>query len=223
MMKWVQRSLAVTGLLFIATSASALPLRAPQVGFNGGPLQGYLNVVDAGINVYTDQLDAQVWSVSITGNSDFTLVLKSPLGAGNSVGVYNGPAVVPTLYQVFPPASVPGWYAALHFAGGNLTVSMFDQFSNYLGQTFHIGVNKDDFGFYSKGSCGTWFSQDYRNPKPQILSYASNTLPGDYWLCWSACRSDSTSTFDDVVINVQSIRPTPAANTTWGLLKSQYR
>ncbi len=223
-MKLVRSFLSIAGLLLIATSATALPLRSPQVVFNYGPLQGYLNVVDAGINVATDQLAAQAWSVSITGNTDFTLALKGGAGGGNSVGVYNGAAgPAPALFQVFPPAAAPDWYATLHFAGGNLTVTLFDQNSNIMGQSFYPGVDKNNFGFYTNGPCGLWYSQDFRNPAPQMLSYASNTLPGDYWLCWSACQYNAASTFDNIVINVQSVRPTPAATTTWGKLKDSYR
>jgi hypothetical protein len=216
--------LAIAGVLFFTTTASAaLPLRSPQVGFNFGPLQGYLNVVDSGINVATDQLDAQVWSVSITGNTDFTLMLESPIGAGNSVGVYNGPAAIPTLFQVFPGAAGPGWFATLHFAGGNLVVTLFDQNSVIQGQNFYAGVNQNAFGFYTQGPCGLWFSQDFRNPNPQILSYASNNLPGDYWVCFEACPyNPAASTFNGVVINIQSVRPTPATHTSWGQIKSIY-
>jgi hypothetical protein len=140
------------------------------------------------------------------------------------VGVYNGPAAVPVLFQVFPPASVPGWFATLHFGGGNLVVNLFDQNSNFLGQSIYIGVNPNSFGFYTAGPCGLWYSQDFRNPNPQVLSYASNDLPGDYWICFEACGYNAAlSTFDGVVINVQSVRPTPAANSTWGKVKGLYR
>jgi len=222
MKNWAKGALAIAGLALFTTTASALPLRSPQVVFNYAPLQGYLNVVDSGINVATDQLDAQVWSVSITGNTDFTLMLESPIGAGNSVGVYNGPAAVPALFQVFPPAAGPGWYATLHFGGGNLIVTLFDQNSNIQGQNFYPGVNQNAFGFYTQGQCGTWFSQDFRNPNPQVLSYASNNLPGDYWVCFEACPYGAASTFDGVVINIQSVRPTPVAPTSWGKLKAIY-
>ena len=224
MKNWVLRSLVVAGMLFATSSAHALPLRSPQVPFNGGPLQAYLNVVDSGINVAANQLDAQVWSVGITGNTDFTLMLKTPIAQGNAVGVYNGPAVgAPPLFQVFPPGAVPGWYAALHFAGGNLTVTMFDQNSLIMGQNFYPGVNPNSFGFYTLGPCGLWYSQDYRNPNPQVLSYASNNLLGDYWVCFEECQYNPASTFDGVVINIQSVRPTDATNSTWGKVKGLYR
>jgi hypothetical protein len=220
--------LAVAAFTLVAPPANALNLRVPQVPFNFGPLQGYLNVVDPGINVATQQVDAQVWSVSITGNTDFTLMLKSGLGLGNSVGVYNGNAPlgpIPPLFQVFPGGAVAGWYATLHFAGGNLTVSLFNQLSVFMGNTFYPGVNANDFGFYTQGPGGLWFSQDNRNlpPGPQMLVYNSVALPGDFWLCFEVLPYGPPATFDGVVINVQSIRPTPVAATTWGGLKAKYR
>ena len=78
----VTRWLTVTGIAVLAlvatvsAASAAFPLRSPQVVFNYGPLQAYLNVVDAGINVATAQLNAQVWASSISGNADFTLMLR---------------------------------------------------------------------------------------------------------------------------------------------------
>src|SRR5690242_1337371 len=87
MKTWAYRVLTAAGLLLAATNAGAFPLRSPQVPFNPGPLQAYLNVVDPGINVTTQQLDAQVWSVSVTGNAELTLTLKQGLGQGDAFGV----------------------------------------------------------------------------------------------------------------------------------------
>ncbi len=226
MMKWLQRSLAVVGLLFIATSAHAFGLRSPQVALNPTPLQNFLNIEDPGINVQTQQLNTPTWSVSVTGNAEFTLVLHGGPGGGNSVGVYNAASATPGLFQVFPPAAVPGWYASLHFSSGNLLISMFDQFSTFQGQAFYAGVDKDNFGYYTQGPCGTWYSEDYRNPLPQMLTYASPGYPGEYWLCWTACPYNGNpaalSLFNDVVINVQSVRPTASVQSTWGSIKAQY-
>ena len=60
-------------------------------------------------------------------------------------------------------------------------------------------------------------------PRPQMLAYSSIATPGDYWLCFEGGAYCGLSTFDDVVVNVQSVRPTPAASTTWGSLKVKYR
>src|SRR5512143_2230737 len=223
-------ALALVGAVLPATTASALTYRSPQVVFNYGPLQGYLNVVDSGINVATQQVDAQVWAVGVTGNTDFTLTLKTGAGVASSIGVYNGndPNPVPALFQVFPGAAQQGWYAALHFGGGSLWVSLFDQNNVFQGQVVYGGVNQNNFGFYIQGPGGLWFSQDGRNPPPtghpQVLTYASNDLPGEYWECFEALPYDAaTSTFDSVVLNLQSVKPTPARATTWGQIKAQYK
>jgi hypothetical protein len=223
MMKLLQRCLVAAGLICIATTASAFPLRAPQVPFLFPPLQNYLNAVDANINVSTDQLNAPLWSVSVTGNTDFTLMLKTPPGAGNAIGIYNAGLPAP-LFQVFPPVAMSGWFATLHFQAGNLIVTLFNQNSVIQGQFFYPGVNPNNFGFYTQGPGGLWFSEDLLNGgAPQMLAFASNLVPGDYWLCFSAFAYNPQSTFDDVVVNIQSVRPTPAGNTTWGQIKDQYR
>lgn len=236
MTKWL-RSFALTtatfalaGAAFSASAVSAaLPLRSPQVVFNYGPLQSYLNIVDLAISVPTDQLDAQIWTTGVTGNTDFTLTLKS--GSFGSVGIYNGndPAPSPSLFQIFGGAAVPGWYAAMHFSStGTLTVSTFNQNNVFQGQVNYNGVNQNDFAFYIFGPGGRWFSQDYRNNAPtgapQVITYQSNAIPGDYWECFELNPyNPSTSVFDGVVLNLQSVRPTPTLNTTWGRIKAAYR
>jgi hypothetical protein len=222
----VSATVALASLMLMASSAfAAFPLRSPQVVFNYGPLQGYLNVVDTGINVATDQLDAQVFSVSITGNTDFTLMLETGGGVASSIGVYNGPDAVPALDQVFPAAAVPGWYATLHFGSGNLVVGLFDQFSVFQGSTTYLGVNANNWGLYIQTPSGAVrYSQDSRNPGPQALTYASNDTPGDYWECFEAAPYvASSSTFNNVVLNLQSVRPTPVHGSTWGKIKATYR
>jgi hypothetical protein len=222
---------AVASVVFAVSNASAFALRLPQVPFNNFPqLQGYLNVVDSGINVLTDQLDAQVFSVAVTGNTDFTLTLENGLGTTSNVGVYSGndPNPSPTLYQIFPAAAIAGWYAALHFSATTLTVTLIDQNNVIQGQTvYNPGPNRNDFGFYIQGVGGTWYSQDFRNisaGQPQVLTYQSNLTLGDYWECFDELPYDvHHSTFASVVLSLQSVRPTPVRSTTWGKLKAEYR
>ena len=224
MKKWVPSFLAIAALVLVTSSANAaFPLRSPQVGFNSGVLQAYFNVVDPGIATVGGQLDAQVWAVAVTGNTDFTLVLKQGAGGASSIGIYNGNLASPPLYQVFPPAAVAGWYATLHFGGGNLVVSLFDQNSVFLGQTTYNGVNPNEFGFFTAGPCGLWYSQDQRNPGPQMLAWASIATVGDYWLAFAPCKYTGSNTFSDLVINIQSVKPTPVDKTTWGSVKGLYR
>lgn len=233
----VVRSLAVFALVgaavatVVATAEAAFPLRVPQVTVNAGDghIQAYFNGVGESINVATDQLNAQTWSTTISGNSTFTFMLEIAGFAGsNSVGVYNGSAVgSPTLYQVFPGAATPGWFATAHFgSGGSLVVSLFDQNAAYQGQSFYSGVDKNNFGFYLQNGTGTYYSQDARNSGvAHVLTFAGTGQNlGCWWQCFEDLPNGSTDNdFNDAIVFVESVNPVPTASTSWGRLKGLYR
>jgi hypothetical protein len=218
-------ALVVAALAMSVTAASAFSLRAPQIAFSSSSLQGYLTANDGGINVLTDQQDAQAFSTGITGNTDFTLTLKTASGA--SLGVYNTLAASPTLYQLFPSAAVADYSVFCHFStGGTLQASLFDEFHTFLGTTTYTGVDRTHFGFYIQSANGTWYSQDGRNgPNPQVLTYQGTGInSGDWWECFEdAPYNAATSTFTGCVLVLQSVAPVPAHSTSWGALKSNYR
>lgn len=231
----VLRSLAALALLVgvvaaaASTAEAAFPLRTPQVTVNpgDGSLQAYFNGIGESINVATDQLDAQTWSTTISGNSTLTLMLEIASYAGqNAIGVYNGGDVAPALYQVFPGAATPGWYAVAHFGSdGSLVVSLFDLNSVFQGQTAYAGVDRNNFGFYLQGPGGTFYSQDYRNGGvAHVLTYAGT---GVNYGCWWQCIEDlpndvSDFDFNDAVLFVESVSPVPAGKSSWGRIKSLY-
>lgn len=221
----VLRVCAAAALVALVVSpAAAFNLRAPQIPVTPPSLQNYLTARDGGINVLTDQLDAQAWTASVSGNATFTLMLElSAFAPNNALGVYNAGLPAP-LFQVFPPIASPGWYATCHFASGNLVVTLFDNNSLIQGQVFYAGVNANDFGFYLQGPGGIFFTQDFLNGgAAQALTYAGTGQNfGDWWMCWEdAAQSDRD--FDDAVLLLQSIVPTPANGTTWGSLKALYK
>ncbi len=51
-------ALVAGGLAILASHAAAVTLRSPQVAFDSGPLQAYVNEVEPGHDVRTEQLDA---------------------------------------------------------------------------------------------------------------------------------------------------------------------
>jgi hypothetical protein len=217
-------------LAITASTAGAFSLRNPQVVFNGASLQGYLNGVGEGINVYTDQVDAQVWSTTVSGNSTFTLMIEYAGNAGaNAIGIYNiaDPNPVPALFQVFPAAATAGWFATAHFGdAGSLVVSLFDNNAAYQGQAAYGGVDKNNFGFYLQGPGGLFFSDDLRNGgNPQMLTYAGTGINfGTWWECiedlpWTTGDRD----FEDAVLVIESVSATPTDDMTWGQLKKLYR
>lgn len=231
------RSLVVLALVgsaaigAVATAEAAFPLRVPQIVVNpgDGALQGYFNGVGESITVATDQLDAQTWSTSISGNSTLTLMIEIAGFAGiNTLGVYNGSdGPVPTLYQIFPGAASPGWHATAHFgAGGSLVVTLFDQNAAYQGQSFYAGVDKNNFGFYLQNNTGTYYSQDARNAgAPHVLTFAGTGVNyGNWWQCFEDLPNNQTDNdFNDAILFVESISPTPAGQSSWGRIKGLYR
>ncbi len=220
----------VLAALALASVAQAANPRNPQVQFCTASLQAYMNGIGETINVATDQIDAQVWKTTVSGNATFTVMLEQAGNAAlNTIGVYNGNAANPVLFQVFPGAATQGWYATLSFVGTTLTVSLFDNTSAFQGQTVYGGVDKTKFGFYLQGPGGLFYSQDFRNPgaKAQILTYAGT---GDNFGSWWQCFEDLPNVypncltdFDDMVLFVESVNPTPAQSQTWGGLKAIYR
>lgn len=235
MMKKATRMLVVTGFAALAvltsvTAALAFGPRVPQVAVGGASLQTYLNANDGGINVNTDQVDAQVWTSSVSGNATFTLMIElAGFAPSNDIGIYNaGGPVNPPLYLVFPGAATAGWFATCHFGpGGSLAVLLYDQNAVFQGQNNYAGVNRTSFGFYLAGPGGTFYSQDARNAggNPQVLTYLGTGQNfGDWWECFEDLPfAGSDHDFDDAILLLQSVAPTAAHGTSWGRLKSLYR
>ncbi len=221
--------LAGVALVALASTASAFNLRSPQVVLNGASVSGVLAGQGNTINVDTDQLDAQAWTSTASGNATFTLVIElAGNAASNNIGVYNAGAASPTLYQVFPGAATAGWFATCHFTStGGLTVLLFDDNAVFQGSTAFTGVDRTNFGFYLQGPGGTFYSQDYRNAggNAQMLTYAGNGINlGEYYECFEDLPySSGDADFQDAILDLQSVNPTPTHTQTWGALKATYR
>lgn len=220
----------VAATTMVATAHAAFPLRVPQVTVNpgDGAIQAYFNGVGESINVATDQLDAQTWSTTISGNSTLTLMLEiAGYAASNTIGVYNGNASgTPALFQVFPGAATAGWSATAHFGTtGNLVVSLFDQNAAYQGQTSYLGVDKNNFGFYIQNGTGTYYSQDARNSGvAHVLTFAGTGMnAGSWWQCFEDLPNATTDfDFNDAIVFVESVNPVPTTNSSWGRIKGLY-
>jgi hypothetical protein len=218
------------GAAGMASHASAFNLRVPQVPVGGGSLQAYLNSKGESINVLTDQINAQVWSTSASGNSVFTLMIELAGNAsGNAIGVYNASEGAPTLFEIFPGSAAAGWHALISFQGsGNLVVTLFDNNSAFLGQVTHLNVDSNAFGFYLAGPGGTFYSQDGRNAgaQAQMLTYAGTGVNfGEWWFCFEDLEvaSGSDQDFEDAVVILESVVPIATKQVTWGAVKGLYR
>ena len=219
--------------VLLSTSASAA-LRSPQVVVNGGSLQGYLNSQGESINVSTDQQDVQSWSTTVSDNSTFTLMIELSGNAGsNTIGIYNAGDVAPPLYQVFPGAAAAGWFAVASFrsAPTRLVVNLFDASAAFQGSVTYLAGPPDanDFGYYLQQAGGlTLYSQDARNPGgvAQMLTYAGTGINvGSWWLAMEdqTVAQGSDRDFDDAILFLESVNPTPVQATTWGAVKARFR
>lgn len=222
-------ALALVGVASMPTHASAFNLRLPQVSVMTGSLQTYLTSQGESINVNTDQVDAQVWSTSISGHSVFTLMIEyAGYANSNAIGVYNADEASPTLFEVFAGTAQPGWHALISFmSSGNLSVTRFDENSNIISQTTYIDVHKNSFGFYLQGPGGLFYSQDGRNPSSaaRMVTYAGTGQNfGEWWLCFEDLPvGSSDQDFEDAVVILESVVPVPTEATTWGSVKARYR
>jgi hypothetical protein len=226
-------TLAVSLAACFASAAGAYTLRSPQVplqtGWDGISLQSYLNGVGETLNTLTQQLDLQTWQGGALGAPTFTLVMEIAGYAGqNSIGIYNAGQVTPSTFLVFPGAADPGWYAVCTFSsGGHLAVDLYDDANVLQGTTNYVGVDRNNFGFYLQGPGGTFYSQDYRNPggSPQVLTYqGTGQYAGRWWECFEDLPyASSDIDFQDSILLLQAIEPTPALGSSWGQLKSLYR
>ena len=240
MMKKATRWLFVSGITGLAvvasvTAALAFGPRIPQVPIAGASLQNQLNLMNPGppaINVLTDQVDAQVWRSSVSGNATFTLMIElAGNAAKNDIGIYNTlGGLNPPLYLVFPGAASAGWFATCHFGpAGALAVLLYDQNATFQGQNNYAGVDRNSFSFYLQNApLGyLFYSQDVRNAggSPQMVTYLGTDANfGDWWECFEDLPyATSDHDFEDAILLLQSVAPTPARGTSWGMLKALYR
>jgi len=220
---------ASVAIATLASSAHAA-FRVPQVPVLGGTLQAYLNVADGGINVLTDQDDTQAWTKTVSNTTTYTIQLQnSANAASHSFWMYNSTDAVPTLRLILNgTAGILGFSTATFQAGGNLTVNRFDSLGNFLSSTVYAGVDPNGFAFALTGPLGTWYTQDFRNAGglAQALAYrGTGPNTGTWWLCWeeSSVAAGSDQDFDDLVLLMESVNPTPVSTTSWGQLKARFR
>lgn len=156
-----------------APSASADPLRNPQVVFPNGALQSFLS---SGVHAGTDQLDKPVWTAAeLGGYCPFSIALRNKTRS-LALGLYDASAAMPTLFAIFPDidAITADWYATLHFGADHMSVALFDINGVYEGSVSFTGVDPLHLGIYVHDpvSGATYDSEDARNASgaPQVLT-----------------------------------------------------
>lgn len=221
------------------TSPADAALRVPQVPVIGGSLQAYLISVGESINVNTDQDATQTWSHTSSGTTTYTIMFQgTPSPNIQQFGLYNASAVIPPLFFLLSGAIGPQGFSTATFQPGNiLVVNRFDANSNFLSTTTFGGVDPTNFGFYLSTFGGTVFTQDARNPggaARAITFKGTGANLGTWWLCWDelspagpadlgAAPGGADQDFDDLVLLLESVNPTPVSKTSWGTLKARFR
>ena len=232
----------VAAALLPATASAAL--RAEQINVSGTALQTELTAKDGGILAEGDQQDIQRWKRTVSGNATFTFLIEIGGNAGrNAVGVYNavGEGGTPgDRYEIFPTEAQQGWFATASFRTDNtLKVTLFNDIGNVQSTLITgNGVDYDDFSFYIENGQIVRFGQDFLNPgatvqeRAHLLVYnGTGANQGCFFLCFenglpadpALLVVDETRDFDDVIMFVESVNPTPVARTTWASLKSRFR
>lgn len=216
----------------IGTPAHAA-LRVPQVVFNSPSLQNRLNAFGESINVNTQQQDALVWGSTVSTNSTMTIQFEL---AGNPHANEFGIAALDATGKivlandlVFPSTGLqPGWFAVASFRPGNiLKVNLFDPAANLLGGASYANVDRSLFAYYLKNPGGTFFSHEGFNAdgKVHALAYAgTGQNAGCWWLTWEdSVNPNATADYDDGLVFLESLNPTPVSHTTWGSVKARFR
>ena len=212
------------------TSPADAALRAPQVAVLGGTLQAYFLGIGESINVLTDQDATQAWTKTSSSTQTHTIQFQGSLNsATHQIGLYNSSAPAPALYFLMSGAVGPlGFSTATFQAGGNLVINRFDANANFLSSTVYAGADPTGFGFHLNGPNGGYYTQDSRNPGglAQALAFkGTGPNTGTWFLCWeeSSRAAGADDDFDDLVILMESVNPTPVSKTSWGQLKTRFR
>lgn len=204
------------------TSRADAALRVPQVVVNGGGLQAFFNVNDPGINAATDQDANATWSHTVSGTATHSLMHEAPANTFNYTQ-YNAGEALPAFRVVISGARIPGSFSTTTFLAGNvMRVNHFDENAGFLFQTNFNGVDNTNFGLGLEVP-QFLFTEDFRNPGglPHALVYrGTGQNTGTWWICWEAGTDND---FDDVIINVESVNPTPVSRASWGTLKARFR
>lgn len=232
MKRLLSAALALATTVALAAPAAAAP-RVPQIPFNPGPLQIRLDAFGEAIDVLADQQDGLVWGSTISSNATMTIQFElSGNPHGNSLGITKLNATgnaITGLAEVFPVTAGTGWFAVASFrSGGILIVNLFDQNAVLQGTTSYSGVNRSLYGYYIKNAGGTFHTHDGFNSdgKAHALAFAgTGQNKGSWWLAFedAAISSYGSADYDDALVFMESINPTPVAQTSWGSLKARFR
>jgi hypothetical protein len=217
-MKKALLTLAGSAALLLANAASATTvmgtgLQSVLDGITVGPVAG-----SSSIDVNTDQVgNDEIWSISGSGGAVSTLVIE--LGAYapfNKFGVYDMYDTSKKV-EVFSGAAVAGSQALLSIlADGSVKINFVDTGIDFAGNAFGFYLDTPDGVFYSQKSNngdGLDHMVAYQGNDVdtiQIAPYAPGIFTSnEYILGWEDLYGGGDKDYDDFVVLVESVVPTP--------------
>lgn len=225
----MKRTATILAALLLAATQANAALRVPQVAVSGTSLQTYLNSVGESINVGTDQDATQSWSHTVSGTTTYTIQFQGSANSANhNIVMYNATPAVPPLFFLMSGANGVQSFCTATFKPGNLlTVNRFDALGNFLSTTTFGGVDPTNFSFALQAPGGTSWSQDARNggSARALVFQGTGANAGTWWLCFDelVVGGPADGDFDDEVIMLESVNPTPVSKASWGSLKARFR
>jgi len=166
----------------------------------------------------------------VSGTTTYTIEFQnSPNAAVQQFGMYNASAVIPPLFFLMSGSVGPLGFSTATFKPGNtVVVNRFDALGNFISTTTFGGIDASNLGFYLSVPAGTVYTQDARNPgglARALVFQGTGADAGTWWLCWDEpmASAPGDQDFDDLVVLMESVNPTPVNTTTWGALKARFR
>lgn len=221
----------LVGVMVLGAPAQA-GLSVPQTTFAYTTLQSQLNALGESIDVLTQQQDALVWTTNASSNSTMNIMFQL---AGNpnqdefGISGLSPSGGLSGLCAVFPyNAFSTGYFAVASFrSDGLLTVNLFDASATVIGTTKYTGVDRLRFVYYIKNAEGTFFSHMGFNSDGKVhsLVYSGTNLnKGSWWIAWEdSLNPTAVADFNDGLLFLEALNPTPVSHATWASVKARFR
>lgn len=219
-------------LIAAATTPAFAEFRPVQAPISGTGLAGFMLTHDPGIMVGLEQDNTQGWGAPLIGNAVATLMIElTGNAANNALGVYNAGSPSPTSrFEILPSNAGDDWFAVASFhAPSTMKVNLYDNNGNPVGlQATYTGVSINNFGYYIQNKAAAddfGYTEDAQNSgNVRALAFrgeGNNT--GSWWVCFEDGTSGPDNDYDDAILFVQAVQPTPVTKATWASVKARFR
>jgi hypothetical protein len=195
----------------------------PSGDGSGTDLQTILDTVfpGAGLDASTDQNTTGMWAYASGLPGGTIPILKfeyAGLAASNIFGIWSDPdmdtATAPITVDIFLGGASPPTFATLTW-NDPYTLIVSDPLSTGNVNTgTYTGINPYSFGFYLKNSEGIFYTVDQLNNAGEAMALAYEKYPGaNIWAIAFEDIAGGDKDYNDMVVQVESIKPVPEPGT----------